>query len=434
MSKNTVIVVCGCLAGLLAGCGAEGKDVGPPVAKAPGTVPGRPCPGRSAPAGAESGEQFFQRICPDPDVKEDFWQAVAFLELQKGTDPLPVVCEMVSDEWLSGALEQKRTVSVLRGFSSEWVDVLRSRMRVRIIGEGQSRLIAVYVGGYRDNLDAMNIAHALVENFLGIDHRICSQHGVSVIVVLNSELEVVRKQREAAVRQMDEIRKESAVPQMTERGNLLSARQQELQAQMMQLDTRADELSRSMETLKKAVAAKDFKAIPDVEKRVPANDEVRAVQAAVLRLRMEKADAAAPDDAGKDKAQTLEKRLAAMQALLAETRDRVLQQMVRDYGDSLEAGLSEVRAHRLKAESIYRADLASIRDLMERMNQLARLKEQVDELSQVDCKVVDKLRELNIEDRRDPGRTRFLGVYDLSATRRKPVPLPEPTPASMPAE
>ncbi|MCY2932381.1 MAG: hypothetical protein NTV86_23380 [Planctomycetota bacterium] len=342
----------------------------------------------------------------------------------KGGNPLLVATRLASESCAEKTLQRLEVANAVRG-KIDNPEALLSRMKVRIVGQGEEHLVVAYFGGFDNVLDARNIAmgHGLTcVRVLETDEKSGRQ---GKMALCTDELQVLRGVLDTKWKEIDEIRREMAVPQIAERENQLGAQIVAEQKEMQAYTVRAEELTRHLEILKKAVAknpSQPAAELPDLRRQAAQHEDVRTVRAAIVKRQVELVEARGEGQAN-EKLQAMEKQLSGLQMLLKETQDRIANQMASDAMEEAESELGRIRARMVTLTSLFRNDQATARDLVERQAVLERRMKDVEDMRAKMTRLDDELRRLNLLDRGEMTSASYAGEFDLTARKGELLPL-----------
>jgi len=285
-------------------------------------------------------------------------------------------------------------------------------------------MISVRMGdaavNYAERADLANITTAVAEMYSELTDRETSSGRQRQITLLSDEIRVLKGQYDARQREIDEIRRESAVPQMAERRAMLSMRQQEAQSQMLQLDMISEELSRGIRSLQQAIQSGDFKELPEISQMIQDDPEMRVIRQQVLtwsNVAAMRAQRLAPRH---KQTQAAVQALNSLNNQLQQRFEAAMKESVQKFGTSQEVELGRVRSRRLKVESVFRTELAASRDLVERIAQLEKKATEVDDIYKTSQRLNDALRELNLLERGEAKEVSMAGEAEVPTIRTAP--------------
>ncbi|MEI7835824.1 MAG: hypothetical protein WCK05_05360, partial [Planctomycetota bacterium] len=310
------------------------------------------------------------------------------------------------------------------------IDDLDEAAKASVVPE--TYMIAVRVGdtarSHEDRSDLANIANSIGKTYIKMKEEDAKAARQSQIALLNDEMRSLKSGYETRQKEIDEIRREAAVPQMAERRGILGLRLQEEQAQMLQLTMLAEELTRGLRTLEEAVKAnadkpamtKDFSTVPEILQMIQDDPDLRSIRQQmmgysnfVMRLSLR---------LGAKHRQTLQaiQQMGALQEQYKQRFEAAMAEAIDKLQNTQNVELGRVRSRSIKLAAVFREDQATSRDLVERLAVLDRRSAESEEMNKKMQRIDDALRELTLLDRGEEREVAWASQAEVPLIRSSP--------------
>ena len=326
--------------------------------------------------------------------------------------------------------EVAKTAWCARRAKDKIVDDLIEETKSSVVPE--TYMIVVRMGGvatsYAERADLANIANGIGKAYIEMREKEAKSQRQDQIALLNDELRALGTKLDVRQKEIDEIRREAAVPQMAERRGILGMRLQEEQAQMLQLAMLGEELQRGLDDLRKVkeananlpLAKKDFNSVPELNQMIQDDGDLRS-----LRQQMVGYDSMVMRTAlrlGSKHRQTLAliQQMNGLQQQYAQRLEETMNAAITKLQNTQETELARVRSRSIKLATVFREDQATSRDLVERLAVLDRKMAEADDMLKKLQRIDDALRELNLLDRGEEREVSWASQADVPDIRSSP--------------